>query len=367
MNKIHQLLILCFVFSLQLPAPIILANEIPKLFRSPRALGMGNTGISIIDDEGAQFYNPANIATGKSRFKKLVVISPMIEVSEEFLNVYKDVTGAGQNPSAIIKKIQGRGYPPYHTAIQNYTGIVFKKTAFGIIANAETNARVKLMGFNLTANAGASVTIGPLLSVAHGFLNDTLLVGATGKYLYRGAFDQKADLNFILRKEYQGYKPMDHLARGSAFGSDVGITYKMEKEDGTPTFGLTVKDLGNTTFGESLDPEVDSLQAIPMTINFGFSLYPSTRTTTIVLGMDFLDMASKMQKDIFKKLHLGAELRFRDLLGARAGFNQGWPTFGGFISAKVFKIEGGVYTEEVGEKAGTDGDKRYFLQISAGY
>ncbi len=364
-RKTQLTLLMTMIFCL--PILELQAQEVPRLYKSPRALGMGNAGISIIDDEGAQFYNPANIATGKSRFKKLVVLSPYLEASQEFLNVYQDVSKAGADPAAILKKVQARGYPPYHTYFQNYTGVVFKRTAFGIFMNGQVDARVKLSGFNLQANAGAQSTAGTVLSGAQGFLKDTLLVGVTGKYLYRAAFLQAADLDFVLNKEYQGYKPMDHLAKGSAFGGDFGITYKMIKEDGEPTFSLTVKDIGGTKFSKTLNPNAAQLETIPMTVNFGLSLYPSTRTTKIILGLDYLDITSGHQKHAFKKIHLGAELRFKNIIGARAGFNQGYPAFGGFISAKVFTIEAGVYTEEVGATAGSDPDKRYFLLLSTGY
>jgi len=343
------------------------AEEIPTYFKSPRALGMGNTGVSFIDDEGAQFYNPANLVTGKSRFKKLVVLSPFLEASEEFQNIYNDVSDFSGEATDLLKKIRERGYPPYHLYIQNYTGIVFKRTAFGIVNSAQIDSRILLRPTSLIMNASATSTTGAILSIAHGFLKESILVGMTGKCLYRAHFTEEADLDFVLKEEYSDYDFMSKLARGYGFGADFGATYKMIKEDGVPTISLTVMDIGGTDFSKPTKEGVVELEPIPMTINLGLSIHPASKYTLITLGLDYLDILGGHQKNVFKKIHLGGEIRIKKIIGAYAGFNQGFSSFGGFIDFKIVRFDAGVYTEEMGEHINSLSDKRYFGSIKIGY
>ena len=70
---------------------------------------------------------------------------------------------------------------------------------------------------------------------------------------------------------------------------------------------------------------------------------------------------------LFKKVHLGTEAWLFDFFGLRGGINQGYFTFGLTLNVPVVQIDFFTYGEELGESAGSRGDRRVGVQLSFGW
>jgi hypothetical protein len=104
-----------------------------------------------------------------------------------------------------------------------------------------------------------------------------------------------------------------------------------------------------------------------MQVNLGLGITPQTKTSKFRLLADFRDIAGKVTKSIYKRLHLGADINVIRFVGATFGINQGYATGGAYLDLRFFRLDVGTYAEEVGDRAGARADRRYFLRLSLGF
>ena len=133
----------------------------------------------------------------------------------------------------------------------------------------------------------------------------------------------------------------------------------------SPSFGLTVTDVGGTKF----TPQDSNKDVSPLLqkINVGVAIEPGTKASKFRILADFKDVAGNETENVYKRTHVGGELTFLDIVGVTGGLSQGYPCGGIYFDFRVLRLDMGAYTEEVGDKAGSRPDKRYFAAIKAGF
>ena len=105
----------------------------------------------------------------------------------------------------------------------------------------------------------------------------------------------------------------------------------------------------------------------PATLDLGISIEPQTRKSRSRLSADFRDALDEQKQNVFKRVHLGAELCFQEILGGTVGLNQGYLTDGGYLKLWLVRIEGGIYAEEFGDYPGNRQSKRAYGRVSLGW
>src|SRR5262249_2441200 len=149
-------------------------------------LGRGNTGVSIADDQEAIFYNPAGIAQGKGIYKRTILVSPTVEVSQSTRDLAREVAAKDGNAVDTVESHIGKNN---HLGVSEFTGVILRRAAIG----AFTASHVDLLAYK-DPNAGgleavqaaADETTGATFSLADDFWGGKLLLGTTGKYVVRG-------------------------------------------------------------------------------------------------------------------------------------------------------------------------------------
>jgi hypothetical protein len=91
--------------------------------------------------------------------------------------------------------------------------------------------------------------------------------------------------------------------------------------------------------------------------------------TNATFAIDYVDIFNQFDQDndIAKRIRLGVECKFLDIIFVRAGLYQGYFTAGLNLEARVVRLDLLTYAEEVGAYAGQRADRRYAGRFVFGF
>jgi hypothetical protein len=300
----------------------------------------------------------------KSLLVEASIISPQIEVARSAENIYRQVE-SGKDGLEVASSATGK---PQYAAVQNYSGVVFQRAAMGLFQRAQLDAFVgsdPQSGLP-AAELGASVYVGSHLSYARP-LSDSLYLGTNVKVVQKA--QSRLKVNALEAQELADKNAESCLKklvkRGTGVGADVGVMYQTDSATKT-TFGAVARDIGLTYHWPAADntplPDPE-----PSVVDVGIVIEPETRKSRSRLALDVRDVFDEQKENVYKRIHLGAELNFQGVLGGTVGLNQGYLTYGGYACFWLLRIEAGVYSEEFGEYPGNRQSKRAYARIGLGW
>lgn len=343
-------------------AELALADPIPRLFRSGSYLGRGDTGIADADFHEAIFYNPAGIAKGSGLYKESVLLSGTVEISSASKDLIRQMVVEKNTDPETIREFIGKNQ---HLGLYGFSGVVLRRAAFGAFTSVQADAlpaKSYAQGGLETLDFVYRANYGVVFSVAEQFLSDTLQVGTTIKYIVNNSADM--EIGVVDASNFSTIFK-DQQREGSGFGADLGVMYQLPTA--TPiSLGLTITDIGDTRF-DAKSSDKKAPDAIKQTVNIGSSVTTGTGQSTLQFLLDIRDVASNVDDNIYKKIHAGAEISFKNIMGFSAGLNQGYPALGAFLDLYVGRLDVGVYGEEVGDSIGSRPDQRLFFKFFAGF
>lgn len=374
-----------------LTSPVFAQNptsrEYPSLYKSSRTMGMGGAAIAIGGRGDALFSNPAgliNIPRDKGWDVNLINIS--VEASKNAIDFAKDAGDAmdtadlNNDGSAdddqekalndVLANYRGKNL---HLRVADFTSFSKSYDTFalgvGILASGRMDARAH-QGFGpegfLELNADATY------GVVGGFsmpVKDNVFLGLGIKGLKRESIVH----NFSARELVENGDNLDDYIldqvrrEGSGLGLDAGMLWKFSPDSWwRPAMGLSIMNIGDLDFAEA--------GKIPMTVNAGMSVNPQISWfRSLILGADYVDILNNLEqdKDMMKRLRLGAELQLFDIfpveMAIRAGLYQGYPTFGADFRLFFLTLSYAMYSEEVGAYGGQDKDTRHLATLNIGW
>lgn len=357
------LLTIFFFIGSSLWSSFLSAKEFPRVYRSAYFLGRGDTGISVADNEDAIFYNPAGIAYGKGIYKKTVLLSPTIEVSSSTRDMGRRLGVEENSPIETFRENVGK---PQHLGIYNFTGVILRRAALGIFASGNANLMVsksKEAGALEMGEADLQENAGATFSLADSIFSENFFVGTTIKYLNHGQAGVSVNASEI--DQVNDIESDDLWGHGYGTGFDVGMMYRPSSGRALPSIGLTVENIGDTRIVPEKDAPV--LENIKQTINLGLGIEVKAVYSGFRFLVDYRDIASRVETNTFKKVHLGGELTIRDYIGFTGGLNQGYASGGVYLDVRFIRFDFGAYTEEIGDYAGARPDNRLFFRLLAGF
>lgn len=340
-------------------------------YRSPAALGRGDTGIASSRDEDAPFYNPALIGFGTGIYKKLVLGSIGLDISMATRDAIREISLQESDSIDTLRK--SIGVPQHLGAHVLGPSLILRRAAVSTYLTSSNQAMIfkSASSRGLESVAIHSVTsAGLAFSIAQDFAKDHS-VGMTARYETKNQVD--VEVNATDGENMKGLSGEDagrYVMGGRGIPVDLGYAFKLGDKMNT-SLGLTVKDLFATAYipsqATSLKKEDRALKDGKRTINAGFAFEPGTKDSKMRVLGDWLDLTNAYGTPTFKRVHLGSEISLKDFIGFSAGLNQGYPTFGVFADIRILRVDLGRYTEEVGSKLGVRPDTRFFLRLSAGF
>jgi hypothetical protein len=330
------------------------AEEYPTLFRGVRPLGMGGAFLTLSNDENALFYNPAGLNDVKDA--RGAILNPYGAVSENSLGFIRDLQDLeGTDEAAVANFLNDHIGEHQHSQATLFPNFYTRNFAFGLLGSATMDLIVRNPA-NPEVVTDAKADLAGLVGVAHGFLNQTIQVGVTGKYVRREGVKtvfQAADI-------VVDFDPFADRTKETDFAFDIGTKFNLPVLF-RPSLAVVVQNVGDLDF--------ETLGGIPQQIHLGVGLHPDFLGLSNTLALEMHDVTKEIESDddTYKRVHLGAEVRFPTILAIQAGVNQGYYTAGVTLDFRILTLAAATYAEEMGSEAGQRADRRYVAQISLGF
>ena len=356
-NRKLSILVIFVITTFNFP---IRGEETEKLYRSAEFLGRGNAGIADPTDEDSIFFNPANLLSDEGEgFRKAIVLSPLFSIS----NNAQKLTDAGSDDTKMLKAIRDLVGEPVYASIDNFSGVLYESMAMGMINSGYANFFIFKdpdQGGIETVNLRAAQNNGLTYSYAHKIGENGLQIGITAKVIKRTVY--KANIAIADVDAVRNFEMGKYSNTGSGIGFDFGAIYSFEDLPLTPQIGLTIQDIGDTSFSRSKSNGI-SVTRIPQTINLGLALLPVLPVGISTIYFDIRDLEGRGESNILKRNHLGIDYLFKQLIGINLGLNQGYYTSGVYLTTEYFRFDVGSYAEEVGARIGERPSRRYFVRL----
>ncbi|MBX2994504.1 MAG: hypothetical protein KF681_06775 [Bdellovibrionaceae bacterium] len=326
------------------------AAEMFQFGETPRSYGMGGVRVGGSPHDASAFlWNPANLTYQKG-------------MNWDFFSI-----GIGSNAYDKYERFQGFEFHGLESLDELYGEFV--QTDFqGVSA------------FTLPFFGVAVYDQGYLSAIAHNpafpvldmtFLHDyALAVGASIPLGPEGSFG----VNFkrITRRGgplQLGASVLDNLDNntildqfeneGIGYGIDAGL---MMRADGPfhPTVSLAWQDIGSTSFVKTKGTAPP--ERIKDNLTLGLAFEQEIPLAGIAGGIEYRHITDT-DEQLGKKIHMGLEVSLANI-DLRAGFYQGYPTYGAAIDLWLLEVNAAMYTVERGAYPGQTPDKR--VQIGIG-
>lgn len=332
---------------------VVLAAELYEPFRQLRSLGMGGVVITTVDNSTAVFNNPA--ALGRIEGLDLHLLGVGFggrAVSTEDITAIENINSS--DPST-------------------YNGLFGKR--FNIKANGDVAVALPYLGFGYYTDYDLSLELHnpgyPEFTTY--FKNDSALVvgaaypvgpqsylGMSLKRMYRwGGNVQELGLTTIANaNDIQSV--MDQFQnKGQAYGVDLAYMTQISAPL-SPTLTVVWQDVGDTAFTKT--GGADAPPHIPQNLSAGASLGIDLPGLDWVIALEGRHLLEP-DVQIGKKIHLGTEISL-PFLDLRAGFNQGYLSYGVGLDFFIFRLDAASYTEELGVYPGQTADNRVMIGLS---
>jgi hypothetical protein len=332
-----------------------LAAEYPALFRGVRPLGMGGAFLTLSDDENALFYNPAGLNDVKG-FGGAAILNPYAALSEGSVQLYRDIQDVEGTDAVQVANLLNQHIGEHqHVQAALFPHVYAHNFAVGVLANGSMDMDIRNPAFPEVVT-DVKIDAAVLVGLARGFRDQKLQVGVTGKYVRREGVAktfQPADI-------VVDFDPMADRTKETDFAFDVGTKVNLPVFL-RPSFALVVENVGDLDF--------EGLGTIPQQVNVGVGIRPDFWILSTTVAAEIHDVTKQIESDndLYKRVHLGAELRFPTMLALQVGVNGGYYTAGASVDFWILKVAAATYAEEIGAYAGQRADRRYVAQVSLGF
>lgn len=344
--------------ALLLSAPAF-ARELPAFYRGIRPLGMGGAFTAVADDENALFYNPAGL--DRVETLRVAVLNPLVEINEDGVDFYKDARDTDFNDVVEVTQLLQDHVGDYlHARSSLFPNVSLRHYAVGVLGQATVNAQVNNTAFPELQVNDALITGSGHFGTGWGFFDGVLRVGGGIKYVTARAMHDKIYTSREIASDDFEDEVRDDLERGSGLGFDVGAMVEVPVLL-KPTFAVMVENVGDLDLGDA--------GRLEQQVNVGVSVRHSFSWVTLTGAADYSDVLSQVGEDddAYKRIHFGLEARLWKMLFLRAGYNQGYATFGASLDFPVVRIDYANYAEEIGSSAGDRCDRRHVFQLTFGW
>ncbi len=336
--------------------------EFNTLYRSPYFLGRGDTGVATADMHEAIFYNPAGLALGKGIYKETVLISPSAQVSLQTKDIARKALVDKSNDADAFKDFLGENI---HFGFNNFTGIVFRRFAIGGLVSSDFNLMLSKdpneNGMD-TLHADAALNQVMTLSAAESFLSDSLQLGSTVKYIKRN--EAELDVSAANASNIADQLDSDDVKKTRS-GLSLDLGAMLRPKSWPMSLGLHVENIGTANL--KADEEGVKSKRLPQIVTLGMAFEKATKTSLLSFQMDFRDAFGAVEENVFKRLHMGAEISFARFIGLTGGLNQGYPTIGFYTNLYIARLDVGLMTQEISSSAGLRPDQRFMFRLTAGF
>lgn len=340
-----------FIIALSLPA---MSQSIGDNVRSLRSRAMGGVVIPFASGADSIFFNPAGLGGSSLLDIKLMEID--VGVNTTGVTEAANIQNIDANNSSTFNQLFGKriwveatGKTAFHLPI----------LSVGYIHDSEVSLELHNPAFpefetyfrnDQAIYLGQAFSIGP-----------SSYLGFSIKRVNRwGGSTQNIGVSSIA-----GATSLDSIGgnfenKGQGYGLDLGVMTELPAPLLKPTFALVWQDVGSTAFTKTAGTDAPPRINQNLSAGAGLSMdLPGLDWTVGFEGRHLLEPDIQ----IGKKIYVGTELSI-PLIDLRAGYSQGYLTYGVGLNFLIFHFDAVSYTEETGIYPGQAGDSRYMASLS---
>lgn len=149
---------------------------------------------------------------------------------------------------------------------------------------------------------------------------------------------------------------------GVGYGIDAGFMYRGQTLF-NPTFQVSWQNLGRTEF--QLTKGTTTPDGIKDNITMGLSIDGDVGLAGLAAGLEYRHI-NDANEQLGKKIHMGVEVSLLNM-DLRAGFYQGYTSYGLGLDFFLFQLDAALYSAERGAYAGQTQDQRIQVGISTSF
>ena len=363
-------LIIVFIFIFSNRSYALLEFEdaaFPELITSARALALGNSYSSKVDDAWAAFYNPAGL--GSVRGFSMQIANVHTEINSGFNKVTSPGGSYLENTGNYSKALTADGIRtlmadnPGHTShvrVQAFPNITYRWITLGYMYSKQNRAR--LLSSTADLELAERTDSGPLMALSFSFFGGIVKIGATAIQLTREEFqkDFPAAGSTTIDKATDYRKgTMTHITAGTRITLPIFLL---------PTISAVIRNYSDSEFD---NPELGGLpDKIPKTMDASFSITPyNTRTSRTHIEIGVKDMGN-VYEDVpsGRKIVGGLEIDWSRKMFLRLGFGDGWGSGGVGVRSGAFVFDLTTYAiEQSPDGYREQEDRRYVLSFARGF
>lgn len=358
-----KILLIVLAFLL-MPLSLYASSEWVESYTNTRALGMGGALIGVTSDETSLYRNPANLGSVRKYFGTL--IDPELEGQGTFTDIVRsDSFTKAVEVKEMAGQLQKNPGEFYHAKAQFTPSFTTKNFGFGLLYRNELNAVVSKTATTLMDTFYQN-DLGAVLAFNQSLFGGVIKIGASAK-----AINRIEIVSSTLTVSGGSFALSDIAAEGSAIAYDAAMMVQLPYA-WVPTLTGVVHDIGDTEFNVRNGVRAKTVSqpaTVKQSVDAAISLNPiHGNKIRSVWTVEYRDITDSRKEDwARKRLHVGAEINFKDIFFLRLGSNQGYVTAGIEIASEKLAWQISSYGEEIGTKAAPKEDRRYATRILIRY
>lgn len=331
------------------------ALEISTIHSHARALGMGDAFTAIASDSSSLFYNPAGLARVRGINWKIFDV----RAGANGLNTYnkiKDLNGASSG-SQYADQIDGLYGEHVYTGVGAESAFTAPMFGFAVYDHADALVRVDnpiypQLYTSVINDLGYVGGFGAPLSPFVHFGMDFRYVKRTGARLPFGA---------AFLADLDPKKIYSHVTGwGQGYGMDAGLNIVLPAPLFTATLSTVWRNIGQMSF-RSDDPNTN-IPTEDNDVTVGLGLVFDTPLVSVAPALD-LRYLNSSKYQMTRKINFGVEVGL-PIVDIRAGFREGYYTYGAGVNLGLFRVDAASYGVELGAYPGQIEDRRYVVEFT---
>lgn len=341
-----SLLLFFMILGLSLQA---FAIELFQQGLSTRSQAMGGTSIALARGPEALFHNPAALARVEGFSFNIVTAD--VALSANATTLYKKFSGSSFTAQSL-NDLYGKRF---FTDVSAHGGIVIPYFGAGAYSNTtalQTFNNPSFPTFNVDFTSDYAYVVGAAIPITNNFS-----LGVSGRHIKRWQGNKDILVTDLVGSNTQDVIKAQLPDRGKGNALDVAALYS-HKGNWNIDIATVWRDLGDTKFTTTAGagPERQENNLI-----FGMAAQKEFGFTAWTNAFEYKFIRN--DGNVTKKLHLGTEISLA-LIDLRAGYGQGYLSYGAGVNLWLFQIDAAYYTGELGATAGQTANDRYQASIS---
>lgn len=343
-----------FIFLFSIFCEKLYSTEVPDMYSTARALGMGNAYLGLATDADALIYNPAGLARNSGINLKLFGVHAGAGGLDTVTDIQNFNGSSGSGFVSALGNLFGKNtwvgaggraaftLPFFGFAVYDVAdiGLVYQNPVY---PQFDTNA-INDYGYT----AGFGIPIAPFLHW-----------GMNLKYIRRHGTRDPISTSTLANLDFDSLESK-FTKWGRGYGMDMGWNFLLPIGPIRPVFSAVWRNVGDTAFkSEDVNTQIPSEQS---EMSLGAALLVDLPLISVTPTVDFRYL-NRSDLQVTRKINFGLEIDL-PLIDVRGGFREGYYTGGVGVNLGFVRLDAATYGVELGAYPGQLEDRRYMVEVS---